>query len=65
MLNKIKMFTVKVRDNYYVTMYQYWTDEAEGFIKLGRYDEAERCCDLAVKYLIKETNLLAKSMGLA
>lgn len=63
MLNKIKMFTVKVRDNYYATMYQYWMNEAEGFVKLERYDEAEYCRDLAMNYLIKETNLLAKAMG--
>lgn len=65
MLNKIKMFTVKVRDNHYATMYRYWMDEAEGFVKLKRYDEAEHCRDLAMSYLIKENNLLAKTMGLA
>ena len=65
MLNKIKMFIIKAKDEFYYCMYQYWTDEAEGFIKLKRYDEAERCYELAAKYLIKESNLLAKFIELA
>lgn len=65
MLTKIKMFTIKVRDEFYNCMYQYWTSEAEGFIQLGRYDEAEHCRALAAKYLVKEYELLAKTIKLA
>ena len=62
MLTKIKMFTIKVRDNFYTCMYQYWMSEAAGFIQLGRYDEAEECRELAAKYLIKECKLLEKAI---
>ena len=65
MLTKIKMFNIRVKDDFYTCMYQYWMSEADGFVQLGRYDEAERCRELAAKYLIKECDLLAKFIELA
>lgn len=65
MLTKIKMFIIRIRDKYYTCMYQYWGDKADGFIKLGRYDEAEYCVDMSIKYLRKETDLLVKAFELA
>lgn len=65
MLTKIKMFTIKVRDDFYECMYQYWMDKAEGFIQLERYDDAEYCRELAANYLNKEFELLAKAIKLA
>lgn len=65
MLTKIKMFNIKLMDEYYTTMYRYWSDEAEGCIKLGRYEKADYCVDMSIKYLDKEANLLVRAFGMA
>lgn len=65
MLTKIKMFCNKMKSNDYACMYQYYTEEAECFIKLGRYEEAERCREKATKYLNKEYRLVHKVMEMA
>ena len=62
MLTKIKTFTIKVKGDIYSCLYDYYVDEAKGFIKLGKYDEAERCQELATKYLMKENELIHKSL---
>ena len=65
MLTKIKMFIIRVKDEFYTCMYHYWMSEAEGFVQLERYDEAEHCRELAAKYLIKETELLVQAFEIA
>ena len=62
MLTKVKMFIIGVEGDVYACLYEYYTDEAKGFVELGRYDEAERCQELATKYLIKEANLMYKAL---
>lgn len=62
MLNKFKTFTIKMKGDIYSCLYDYYVDEAKGFIKLGKYDEAERCQELATKYLMKEHELIHKSL---
>ena len=61
MLTKIKMFNIKVKDEFYACMYRYWMSEARGYVQLEKYDEAERCYELASKYLIKECELLVEA----
>ena len=64
MLTNLKVFIIKVKDKHYADMYAYYSDKADGFIKLGKYDEAYYCQELAAKYLIKQCDLVTRFLEL-
>lgn len=65
MLTKTKVIGMKLKHEYYRRLVTHYIEEANSFVKMGRYDDACKCWATIEKYLAKQTALWSELLEMA
>ena len=65
MLTMFKVFGIKLKCEYYRRLVTHYINEADGFVKNGKYDDACKCWVNIRKYVEKQAALWSELLEMA